>query len=99
MNYFLSWCRPLLVAFLFHAMTSQLPTSFHRNDFSTCLPLNAESNEAMTSLHDFSTCRCVEFLSVSTVSLHCTYSQIHNLLLLFIDVKVPASCGTVGLIY
>ena len=25
MNYFLSWCRPLLVAFLFHAMTSLLP--------------------------------------------------------------------------
>ena len=36
MNYFLSWCRPLLVAFLFHAVTSLLPPSFHKNDFSTC---------------------------------------------------------------
>ena len=33
MNYFLSWCRPLLVAFLFHAVTSLLPPSFQRNDF------------------------------------------------------------------
>ena len=24
------WCRPFLVAFLFHAMTSVLPPSFHR---------------------------------------------------------------------
>ena len=36
MNYFLSWCRPLLVSFLFHAVTSLHPPSFHRNDFSTC---------------------------------------------------------------
>ena len=36
MNYFLSWCRPLLVAFLFHAVTSLLPPSFYWNDFSTC---------------------------------------------------------------
>ena len=36
MNYFLSWCRPLLIAFLFHVVTSLLPPSFHRNDFSTC---------------------------------------------------------------
>ena len=28
MNYFLSWCRPLLVAFLFHAMTSLLLLHF-----------------------------------------------------------------------
>ena len=31
--------RPLFVAFLFHAMTSLLPPSFHRNDFSTCSTL------------------------------------------------------------
>ena len=36
-NYnFLSWCMHLLVPFLFHALTSLHPPSFHRNDFSTC---------------------------------------------------------------
>ena len=34
MNYFLSWCRSLLIAFLFHVVTSLHPPSFHRNDFS-----------------------------------------------------------------
>ena len=33
-----SWCRHLLVSFLFHALTSLHPPSFHRNDFSTCIP-------------------------------------------------------------
>ena len=37
MNEFVSWCRHLLVSFLFHAMTSLHPPSFHRNDFSTCI--------------------------------------------------------------
>ena len=36
MNYFLFWCRPLLVAFPFHDLTSLLPPSFQKNDFSTC---------------------------------------------------------------
>ena len=36
MNEFVSWCRHLLVSFLFHALTSIHPPSFHRNDFSTC---------------------------------------------------------------
>ena len=36
MNEFVSWCRHLLVSFLFHALTSLHPPSFHRNDFSTC---------------------------------------------------------------
>ena len=36
MNEFVSWCRHLLVSFLFHALTSQHPPSFHRNGFSTC---------------------------------------------------------------
>ena len=36
MNDFLSWCRHLLVPFLFHDLTSLHPPSFHRNDFSTC---------------------------------------------------------------
>ena len=36
MNKFVSWCRHLLVSFLFHALTSLHPPSFHRNDFSTC---------------------------------------------------------------
>ena len=36
MNEFVSWCRHLLVYFLFHALTSLHPPSFHRNDFSTC---------------------------------------------------------------
>ena len=36
MNEFVSWCRHLLVPFLFHALTSLHPPSFHRNDFSTC---------------------------------------------------------------
>ena len=35
MNEFVSWCRHL-VFFLFHALTSLHPPSFHRNDFSTC---------------------------------------------------------------
>ena len=33
MNEFVSWCRHLLVSFLFHALTSLYPPSFHRNDF------------------------------------------------------------------
>ena len=33
MNEFVSWCRPLLVSFIFHALTSLHPPSF---DFSTC---------------------------------------------------------------
>ena len=37
MNEFVSWCRHLLVSFLFHALTSLHPPSFHRNDFSTCV--------------------------------------------------------------
>ena len=36
MNEFVYWCRHLLVSFLFHALTSLHPTSFYRNDFSTC---------------------------------------------------------------
>ena len=36
MNEFVSWCRHLLVPFLFHALTSLHHPSFHRNDFSTC---------------------------------------------------------------
>ena len=38
MNEFVSWCRHLLVSFLFHALTSPSlhRPSFHRNDFSTC---------------------------------------------------------------
>ena len=36
MNEFVSWCRHLLVPFLFHDLTSLLPPSFQRNDFSTC---------------------------------------------------------------
>ena len=36
MNEFVSWCRHLLVSFLFHAVTSLHPPSFHGNDFSTC---------------------------------------------------------------
>ena len=35
-NDFLSWCRHLLVPFLFHEVTSLHPPSFQRNDFSTC---------------------------------------------------------------
>ena len=35
MNEFVSWCRHLLVSFLFHALTSLHPPSFYRNDFST----------------------------------------------------------------
>ena len=37
MNEFVSWCRHLLVSFLFHALTSLNPSSFHRNDISTCI--------------------------------------------------------------
>ena len=36
MSDFVSWCRHLLVPFLFHEVTSLHPPSFHRNDFSTC---------------------------------------------------------------
>ena len=36
MNEIVSWCRHLLVSFLFHALTSLHPPSFYRNDFSTC---------------------------------------------------------------
>ena len=37
MNEFVSWYRHLLVSFLFHALTSLHPPSFHRNEFSTCV--------------------------------------------------------------
>ena len=37
MNEFVSWCRHLLVPFLFHDLTSLHPPSFQRNDFSTCI--------------------------------------------------------------
>ena len=37
MSDFVSWCRYLLVPFLFHEVTSLHPPSFHRNDFSTCI--------------------------------------------------------------
>ena len=37
MNEFVSWCRHLLVPFVFHALSSLHPPSFHRNDFSTCI--------------------------------------------------------------
>ena len=40
MNEFVSWCRHLLVSFLFHALISLHPPSFHRNDFSTCTKYN-----------------------------------------------------------
>ena len=36
MSDFVSWCRHLLVPFLFHEVTSLHPPSFHKNDFSTC---------------------------------------------------------------
>ena len=36
MSDFVSWCRHLLVPFLFHEVTSLQPPSLHRNDFSTC---------------------------------------------------------------
>ena len=36
MNQFVSWCRHLLVSFLFHALTSLHPPSFYKKDFSTC---------------------------------------------------------------
>ena len=44
MNEFVSWCRHLLVSFLFHALTSLHPPSFHRNDFSTCSTYNKHAN-------------------------------------------------------
>ena len=40
MNEFVSWCRHLLVPFLFHAPTSLHPPSFHRNGFFTCSNTN-----------------------------------------------------------
>ena len=36
MSLCLGVARHLLVSFLFHALTSLHPLSFHRNDFSTC---------------------------------------------------------------
>ena len=33
MNEFLSWCRHLLVSFLFHALISLHPPSFHDNTY------------------------------------------------------------------
>ena len=55
MNEFVSWCRHLLVSFLFHAVTSLHPPSFHRNDFSTCSThfsfiLGQSPNKKMSSL-------------------------------------------------
>ena len=52
MNEFVSWCRNLLVSFLFHALTSLHPPSFHRNDFSTCTLINNVKREKSTPADD-----------------------------------------------
>ena len=44
MNEFLFWCRHPLVPLLFHEVTSLHPSSFQRNDFSTCYTYKLEIN-------------------------------------------------------
>ena len=51
MNEFVSWCSHLLVSFLFHALTSLHPPSFHRNDFSTCSTHFSFKSPKMRSVH------------------------------------------------
>ena len=54
MNEFVSWCRHLLVSFLFHALTSLHPPSFHRNDVSTCSThFSLQSPEMRLAHEDF----------------------------------------------
>ena len=53
MNEFVSWCRHLLVSFLFHALTSLHPPSFYRNDFSTCSYLKPELKQLCVNLSHF----------------------------------------------
>ena len=48
MNEFVSWCRHLLVSFLFHALTSLHPPSFYRNDFSTCIYRSDSESKNLT---------------------------------------------------
>ena len=50
MNEFVSWCRHLLVSFLFHALTSLHPPSFYRNDFSTCIIIGSY-RYAISNIH------------------------------------------------
>ena len=41
---FVSWCRHLLVSFLFHALTSLHPPPFHRKGFSICRYMSSDHN-------------------------------------------------------
>ena len=64
MNEFVSWCRHLLVSFLFHALTSLHPPSFHRNDISTCyLGLNGRVDN-----YCYTQCVAIMYLSLLSSS-------------------------------
>ena len=45
-------CRDLLVPFLFHEVTSLYPPSFHRNIFSTCIPLDGSYPRSLQTTED-----------------------------------------------
>ena len=69
MNEFVSWCRHLLVSFLFHALPSLHPPSFHRNDFSTCS--TNFSFILVQSPEMFSLCRAhIDFMHAENLHVH-----------------------------
>ena len=67
MNEFVSWCRHLLVSFLFHALTSLHPPSFYRNDFSTCVYTDGgngrDSRECLTHNSIREPCRTLIYVA------------------------------------
>ena len=75
MNEFVSWCRHLLVPFLFHAMTSLHPPSFHRNYFSTCeinvYSVPSPNTAAYVCIQTFT----VNMTIVFGVGSHCLWSR------------------------
>ena len=70
MNEFVSWCRHLLVSFLFHALTSLHPPSFYRNDFSTCTIQSTAPNFLIDK--DYSVRPATNSMPVHIMDVRCT---------------------------
>ena len=75
MNDFLSWCRHLLISFLFHDLTSLHPLSFHGNDFSTCSTHFSLSGKAPTKR--IATPRRVHTRLCTCAQAHTDYARAH----------------------
>ena len=103
MNYFLSWCRPLLVAFLFHAVTSLLPPSFHRNDFFSLVIITGKKEEeegSSLSVEEDKPSVSLEEAEKPSVFLEKAMKQGYvNVTLLKVIVEGPAGVGKTSVIY